>query len=345
MPKLIPLDRNQWLLFTRQFQDYSYRQSWDYGTLLANKRNAKSEHVGIFEGEIPIALADVRVKEIPWLGGGLAFISFGPLAHHGKGSELSSLREALSAIKEEYARKRNLLLRIQPPLSDLQALDRVTEIFRESGFQQASSSKSYRTFFLDLSPPLEEIRGNLSRRWRRHLSQSEREEIEIEVRSDAASLTGLVEFHGDFVTQKGFQTDLDAEFYTQVQEVLPDHERFQTIQARFQGHLVAAIVESLLGDTMVYLLGGRNEIGSRIRASYRLHWEAIRIAKEKGIRWYDLGGIDPEENEGVFVFKQGFGGVDTTAPGPFEYQANSFRATLMKKLEAVYRFKRMAFRG
>jgi hypothetical protein len=38
--------------------------------------------------------------------------------------------------------------------------------------------------------------------------------------------------------------------------------------------------------------------------------------KERGVRWYDLGGIDPEGNPGVYHFKKGFSGMDVSQISP-----------------------------
>lgn len=339
LPTIVPVDRAEWVSLAREFQDYTIRQAWDYGTRLAEKRKAGSEHVAFFRDSTPIGIADIRIKEIPFLGGGLAFSSYGPLFRRGSREDFGNLESILQSLKSEYVLKRRLVLRIQPALSDPGEAATTREIFGGLGFSRSNAGREYRTYYLDLSPPLEDLRANLKRRWRRHLNQSDREDLAIEIRSDSGALIDLVDFHNRFIDAKGFQTDLDAGFYSEVQYRLPEEDRLLYLNARKDGELVAGIVVSLLGNSMVYLLGGRNEIGSGARASYQLHWRAIRIAKDKGVRWYDLGGIDPDENEGVYVFKQGLGGMEVTFPGPYEIEPENFRATLFKGLESLYRLK------
>jgi hypothetical protein len=38
--------------------------------------------------------------------------------------------------------------------------------------------------------------------------------------------------------------------------------------------------------------------------------------KENGVRWYDLGGIDPDQNPGVYHFKKGMSGLDVVHINP-----------------------------
>jgi FemAB family len=65
-----------------------------------------------------------------------------------------------------------------------------------------------------------------------------------------------------------------------------------------------------MGDSAVYLLGATNDDGLNSKGAYLLQWTLIRWLKENGAKWYDLGGIDPEGNPGVYHFKRGLSGVD-----------------------------------
>jgi lipid II:glycine glycyltransferase (peptidoglycan interpeptide bridge formation enzyme) len=87
---------------------------------------------------------------------------------------------------------------------------------------------------------------------------------------------------------------------------------------------------------MVYLLGATSPEALTVKAAYLLQWKAIEEARARGCRWYDLGGIDPAENPGVFHFKEGLGGADVTAAGPFEWRSGA-RARLTVTLESRYR--------
>ena len=71
-----------------------------------------------------------------------------------------------------------------------------------------------------------------------------------------------------------------------------------------------------MGDSAIYLLGATNGEGLKLQSAYLLQWTMINWLKEKGIRWYDLGGIDPERNPGVYSFKRGFSGTDLTQINP-----------------------------
>jgi hypothetical protein len=72
-----------------------------------------------------------------------------------------------------------------------------------------------------------------------------------------------------------------------------------------------------MGDSAIYLLGATSDSGLKAKGSYLLQWSVIRWLKENGVKWYDLGGIDPERNPGVYSFKRGLSGSDVCQLPPF----------------------------
>ena len=64
--------------------------------------------------------------------------------------------------------------------------------------------------------------------------------------------------------------------------------------------------------------GATEKASLETKASYLLQWHVSTEAKERGLRWYDLGGIDPVGNPGVCHFKRGLGGDEVVAPGIFQ---------------------------
>jgi lipid II:glycine glycyltransferase (peptidoglycan interpeptide bridge formation enzyme) len=65
-----------------------------------------------------------------------------------------------------------------------------------------------------------------------------------------------------------------------------------------------------MGDSGIYLLGATSDDGLNARGAYLLQWTMIQWLKENGFKWYDLGGIDPQGNPGVYSFKKGLSGAD-----------------------------------
>jgi hypothetical protein len=73
------------------------------------------------------------------------------------------------------------------------------------------------------------------------------------------------------------------------------------------------------------------------KGAYLLQWTALQGLKENGIRWYDLGGIDPEGNPGVYAFKKGMSGSDMLQMNPLVSSNSSVSSVMAKAGMAMQR--------
>jgi lipid II:glycine glycyltransferase (peptidoglycan interpeptide bridge formation enzyme) len=91
----------------------------------------------------------------------------------------------------------------------------------------------------------------------------------------------------------------------------------------------------------VYLLGATGDDGLKAKGSYLLQWRLLERLKEVGCHWYDLGGIDPKSNPGVYHFKQGLSGDEAVEIGPYDAHGS-----LLSRLTADFgeRLRRLAER-
>ena len=306
--------REEWIDLCADFGDHNYRQCWDYAALLADRAGAAAENVVVIGDGTPIGLASVRVKRLPGLGTGIAYVAGGPLVRHHE----PRLEPVLAALVEEYVEQRRLVLRVAPAIGDERWNLVQDECMLAAGFRPARHVGPYRTMLVDIGRPLDEVRGGLAKKWRYHLKQAERAGLEITQGRDPALLHDFIPLFDELVARKAIDVDLGADFYARLQPRLPENERLHVGIARAEGRPVAGVVASIHGDTAVYLLGAANEEGRAANAAYLLQWQVIEAAAAEGCRWYDLGGVDAEGNPGVYRFKQRMGGAELSAPGPYE---------------------------
>lgn len=64
--------------------------------------------------------------------------------------------------------------------------------------------------------------------------------------------------------------------------------------------------------------------GKKMRASFAVLWEIFSYCRENGIALYDLGGIDPWKNPGVYSFKRGTGAREVEQLGEWDWATSSF---------------------
>jgi CelD/BcsL family acetyltransferase involved in cellulose biosynthesis len=339
-----PLSRECWLEHARPFRDHNYRQAWAFAVACAERVGATSEHVAIRSGTELLGVSDVRVRILPWIRGGIAYVNGGPLVRRGGAGDLDNLSRALAALRAEYVERRGLVLRVRPALGEPGWNAETDRVFHEIGFSEPRVEEVYRTLRLDLTPPLEVLRQGLAQKWRNCLNKAERSDLELVSGTGPDLLERFSAAFRGFIARKGFDVDLDADFHGRVQEAHLPEERYVTTLAYHEGELAAGHVASYLGDTAVYLLGASEEAGRRTNASYALQWNAIVEARERGLIAYDLGGIDPEENPGVHRFKKGLGGAEASVAA-YQLASRGLQGRLPLAAERLYRAVRGLAQG
>jgi lipid II:glycine glycyltransferase (peptidoglycan interpeptide bridge formation enzyme) len=335
--KIRPVDRDEWQKLTPTFMDYNYCQFWDYGMACADRFGAHSEHVAIYEGDDLLGLADVRIKKIPISRTGIAYVNSGPLVRRNDQFDTERLQRVLFVLVDEFVRRRKLVLRIQPFPSSYVLIDHQEQIFLDVGFKAKNQLRHNRTLILDISPPLEMIKKQFDRSWRRHLNKTEK--LNIVTGTEDSLFATFYELYKELISRKSFDVYLDAGFYHQVHRLLSKSEKYYICIVYENKVPSAGRVYSFVGDTCLEVLAATNDLGLKNGASYLAVWSIIQKAKEKGCRFYDLCGIDPEKNPGGYQFKKGTGGKDVTVP-VFEIYPNLWSRNIVHFGEQVYRLYR-----
>ncbi|MEW6251942.1 MAG: GNAT family N-acetyltransferase [Planctomycetota bacterium] len=337
------VERPEWLALAPQFTDYNYRQVWDFGTACAARVGAVCEHVAVILDGEAAALADVRMRRVPLLRTGIAYINGGPLVRRGAHDDADRFALAVQALVREYVQRRRCTLRILPLPGPEDWGAAVCRACAAAGLHPEDRLRPYRTLIVDVSRPPEQLRAALDRKWRYNLKRAEQEPLNIRSGLSPDLLDEFCLVFEAFAKRKHFALDLQPRFYAALQPGLPPCERYHVALADLGGRAVAGYVSSLLGDTGVSLLMATTEEALRMRAGYRLQWEAFRAAQQAGCRYYDMGGINPELNPGVYEFKKGVNGRDVCCP-VFECSGGWVQRKSVAHAERLYRLSR-AVRG
>lgn len=80
-----------------------------------------------------------------------------------------------------------------------------------------------------------------------------------------------------------------------------------------QGELVSLLGCLIIGDRACALFWATAERGRKLHASYAIFWALLQHCRSIGVKSYDLAGIDPVRNHGVYRFKK------ATGAAPVEY--------------------------
>jgi len=324
-----------WHREASQFRDYSYMHYWAYSQFAAERLGAVSENVAVYNGsDRLIALANVRIKNMPFGFGGIAYISGGPIIDKEQETLESDLERVLASLRGEFVDKRGLVLRVSQRHKIMSKCLTEAGIYQRAGFTECGSTNA--TMLVDLEPELPVIRQRFHQKWRNVLNKSERQNLEIVSGGELKLYDDFACLFEDLISRKSFDVDMDEAFYATVQKHAQEQEKLHMAIAFSDGQPVGGHLSSISGDTSVYLLGATNDVGRKTGAAYLLQWHAITESKQAGCRWYDLGGVDKEKNPHVYLFKQRMGGIETEIERVFQLSDGLIgRATLAA--ERVYR--------
>lgn len=348
------IEKGRWEELLLEFNDASIHQTWSMGAVCFGERNL-SHHVLRRGGEI-IAMAEIRIRKLPIFKAGVATVFWGPLwRRKGKSADYTVLDKMIEALRNEYVFRRRLLLRIWPIGFENSEEGNISRsILQKYGFIRSHKVQPYRTLLLDLSPSLEELRKNLAQKWRNQLNVAERSNLSLmEGTSDEMYITFLRMLR-EMVSRKKFEGGVDYNLYGRIQSCLPDYLKMKIFICNCEGEPVSAGVFSAIGHTAEYLLGATANNGLKVNGSNLIHWGVMKWLKERACLWYDLGGIDPCGNPGVYHFKRGLvgkSGREVThlgqfflADNPISYflnvcidRINAVRAKLSRSLSAYSR--------
>jgi len=327
-----------WDILLKQFDDANYRQLAAYSMAAAARVNALSENVVIRKDGNLLGLCNVRIRKLPLLSFGIAYVNGAPLVMKSAESMdcATALSRCLNALRKEFVDARGHVLRVIGVARADLSPDVAHRAFLDAGFVATLAKGRYRTILVDVKRELPDIRRDLDQKWRNILNKSERQGLEI-VRGTAPAFFGKFDkLYSGLVARKKLNVDLGPAFFVALQDNLAVPDRFVVHMAIQAGNVVAGHIGAYHGDTAVYLLGAANEAGLKSNASYLLQWHVIEYAKERGCNWYDLGGIDPEGNPDVYRFKARISGVDVCAPGPYE-SGTLLRRAIIQNLESLHR--------
>ena len=333
--------KDSWHQILSTFDDANIFQTWSYDEVRSGKGN--TSHLILKKDDEIVAASQVRILRIPFLNTGIAYIRWGPLWRlHGTDSDPDMFTQILRALRNEYVHKRGYVLRILPLLFTEDA-DLFAPLFKQEGFIRLSSARRETTLILDIRPSLDDLRKGLYRKWRNHLNRAEKNNLEIIEGTEDELFDIFMSIFNEMLERKKFIDDGETRNFYLTQKKLPNNLKMKIFICKSDNKPCAGVVCTAMGRKAIYLLGATNNEGMKNKSSYLLQWRVLQWLKEIDCHWYDLHGINPEKNPGVYEFKSGLchnNGKKVTFLGHFETYKNSVGLLFVKSGEKVRSFYR-----
>jgi hypothetical protein len=268
------------------------------------------------------------IRDIPIIGGGLAWISRGPLWRRcGEPGSAMLFGGIHAALRRHYVDELGYYLRMTPAVEESKA---ASASLASVGFM-VSNTPGWTSARLDLTQNIEELRQGLRSNWRNKLNKAEHKNIHIEEGSTQEIFNGLVNEYRDFMMERGFTTTVTPAFLSALQNGFADSRRMKCFRADHEGKPLGSVLIAYYGDTAEYLVGTLLDAGRAFNVGQLLVWRAICDSKKLGFSRFDVSGMDPDITpKGVYDFKNGLGGIPYRLMNEIEAFDGGWRSRLVR---------------
>ena len=250
------------------------------------------------------------------------YIPYGPVVDWANGDQVRAVFAAIDRIAHQ---RRAPFVKVEPGFN-LTGIDLGRFGLRPS----PQTVQPPRTVLLDLDGDDEAILARMNQGTRRNIRKSEKYEVVIRTgtRADVASFNAMIQRTGN---RQEFGVHA-PEYYERAWDLFAPRGQAALLIGSAEGRDLAGVMVFALGAQAWYLYGASLDVERQRMASYGVQWAAIRWAKARGARSYDLYGIPDAEPEaleaqfetrsdglwGVYRFKRGWGGTVTRSVGAWD---------------------------
>lgn len=298
-------DKKQWDQFVTSHPEANFLQSWDFYEFYKSRGNEIVRRIAVDDKQ-KIHAAYAGVVEHAKRGRHLA-IAGGPILDW---TNRELVDQVFADIKSQGTKQNCVFVRVRPQLELGPESEKLFE--DHLGLKKAPMYLSVEyAGVLDLTQTEEELLKNMRQRLRRALRKAAKNNIEVETSTDPKDIHQFYQIqlqtakrHEFFAFSEDFLTKQFAAFAPNDEAVL--------YTAKHDGEVLAQNFMIFYGNEASYHYGVSSELGTKLSGAPLLHLTAMRDAKKRGIKRYNLWGIVDEDDTnhrfyGVSVFKRGFG--------------------------------------
>jgi len=315
-------DQAHWQQTAKEFADYSIYQTWPYQENRAERSGCKISRAIITDENGQASLmCHVRIMQIKATLLKIGYVQWGPVVRS-HDNEIKCTVAALTELRKAYLDNMVNVLRFVPNMVNNEMGADFIEMLKAAGFHYSNTFAPYRTLAIKFENGEEGIRKGMSSNFRRTLKNAEKSGLQVHQKADDEGFSVLADMYKVLKERKGF-SGLDIEEFNVPQKLLSDDEKMDLVFVYNQDRPVSTVLSSNLGDSGLLLLAAANQEGLDLGGSYLTWFSSAVHSLNSGKQVYDLGGIDPVNNPGVYSFKSRMGGIEQYHIGAFDACKNS----------------------
>lgn len=299
-------DKSVWEKSMASFEEGNFLHSFNWGQFHQNL-GKQVERVGFYKESrvVGLMLSVVeKAKRATYLT-----IPGGPLLNWQDRAVVAAFKK----VALEIAQKNNCsFIRVRP---QLKADEKTNLIFFKLGFKNAPIHlHAELTSQIDLGKEETKILAQMRKSTRGEIRKATTLGIKITASKDPTQILAFYRLQQETAKRQGF-VGFSQKFLEEQFKVFASDNQALLYTATFKKILLAQAMIIFYGHEADYHYGASSLEGREFPGAHLIQWEAIKEAKIRGMRCYNLWGVAPEgllhhRFYGVSVFKRGFGGDD-----------------------------------
>lgn len=297
-------DQKKWDKFVTSHDDANFLQSWAWGDFHESRKKTVVRRVAL-DNDDKIIASYVGQVETAKRGTYMA-IAGGPIMDWSN----KKLREAVFADIEEQAEKNHcVFVRIRPQIVEN---EKNRALFKQLGLKPAPMYLSVEyAGVLDISRPEEDILAGASQGLRRKIRKAQKNNITITTSTDPKEIKTFYKIQLETAARQKF-VEFSEDFLRKQFEAFAKYDEVKLYTAKLGDEILAQNFMIFYGNEASYHYGVSTELGTKYSGAPLLHMQAMRDARERGIKRYNFWGITAEDDTkhrfyGVSQFKRSFG--------------------------------------
>lgn len=331
-------DKKIWEGFLSKYPEANFLQSWNWGQFHFNLGKT-IKRIGFFEGKklVGVMLSIIeKAKRATYLT-----VPGGPLINWSNKNQIECFRKTV----EDIAKEENCsFVRVRPQILEN---EKNKKIFEKLGFKNAPMHlHAELTRQLDLTKSEGELFSEMRKTTRHEIKKAKNFEIKITKNKNSADIDDFYKLQRETAQRQKF-VEFDKEFLKEQFSIFAKENQALLYTTWLGNKKLAQAFIIFYGREAAYHYGASTLLGRKYPGAYFIQWEAIKEAKKRGMRRYNLWGVSQEGDVnhrfyGVSVFKRGFGGEDVEylhardlIINPIAYKLNWAIETIRKKSRRV----------
>ncbi len=208
---------------------------------------------------------------------------------------------------------------------------------------------------VDITKSEEEILAKMKPKGRYNIKVGQKHGLVVE---KSQNIDEFYEIFKETASRDGFQIR-PKKYFAKLIQTLKEINSVELLVVKYNDIPVAAGIFTFFDEMATYLYGASLSKYRNVMAPYLMHWEAIKIAKAKGCKFYDLlavapfnshperseGSIDSSQAQndkkhkyaGITQFKEQFGGIKYQTVGSWDIIYSKCWYNLFKFIEKMRR--------